>query len=147
MNLGSCLRGVLFRLKGQVGKVKSELKLHCLMLQLASTPPSATHQQEFSIRKRTNSLPQAFLSKWTKVSVDCICKRRERETKAGEEGRRKGSLRQQQPLFFFLWFCTGRAADMSAPYHSWTRVTPTAALMLTDYCLLALLDQCLPCVN
>lgn len=42
---------------------------------------------------------------------------KEKDKEAGEEGRRKGSLRQQQPLFF-LWFCTGRAANKSVPYHS-----------------------------
>ena len=84
---GSCLCAVLLCLKGQVGKDKGELKLRCLMWQLALTPPSATHQQEISICTRTNTLPQDFLSKWTKVSADCICKRKKRERKGSGGGR------------------------------------------------------------
>lgn len=99
---GSCLCGVLFHLKRQVGKVKSELKLHCLMQQLALAPPSATHRQEFSIYKRSNSLSQAFLSKWTKVSVDCNCKGRKRERKGsggGREEKRKSETAATTILF------------------------------------------------
>lgn len=58
------------------------------MSQLALTPPSATHQQEFSISKRTSSLPQAFLPKWTKVAADYIFERKKRERE--EEGRKGG---------------------------------------------------------
>lgn len=141
-----CLHEKLSRLKRQVGNVKSEIKtllpdaVAGLEPSLSCTPTGISPSIRGPIL-----CPEPFYPSGQKCQQIASARgRNEKEKEAGEEGRRKGSLGQQQRLFSFLWFCSGRAADVSPPYHSWTGVTPTAALMLTDYCLLALVRSVPP---
>lgn len=142
----SCLHGVLFHLKRQVEKVKSELKLHCLMQQLALTPPWATHQPKFSIYERSDSLPQAFLSKWTKASADCIWKGRKRERKGSGGGREEKRESETAVTIILLVVLHWQSSEQLTRLHPATAepATPTAALMLTDYSLLALVRSVPP---